>query len=513
MSKTNKTNTKTTTKTTNTNSEAFPPEVAALLGACDAEINRLDKESKKNKESKTNTKTNTKTNNGKTAGTANTPIPKNIPPEQLFNARWNVHEKEKKSDEAFKGLVASIKAQGLIQRVAVREIDEGCYEIIDGHRRTAAAIAAGLKEIPCDIFTDFEDADAQIRTITANAQRIANDPIREAEAYELLAKQGKTQKEIAAIVGFSEQYVARRSRIIALIPEWRKTVKENEDGASVTFLETLASYSPQLQKEAHDAFEDGRTGDEEDGVLDWLMNRLMTLKDAPFDCTGDCATCPFNTVNKGLLFAGMFEDEGARCEKRSCFVEKWNAAADAQIEKLRASGVEVKEVKQKWDIPCYYDAKPRKDKKHTAPYVYVNDNDCRVILWTEPRKKWEEPQKPEKTAQTQAEKKAANELRKRHLTWFRARRSARDKVSAALHGDGKTSVEKIVRECVGTDRFNEWVISYLAKYGPLSQGWSSDEQNAALLGMAGPQMLEDFGLKFVKEEVDAIQSEDPALAK
>lgn len=453
-----------------------------------------------NKNSKSNTK-----------GAELMPTPKSIPAAKLTGAAWNVHSKEKKTDEDFKGLVASIKSQGLIQRVAVRAMPNGEYQIIDGHRRTQAAVAAGLSDIPCDVYYDMKDADAQVRTVTANAQRTQSDPLLEAELYELLAKSGKTQKEVAAVVGQSERYVARRSRLIALIPEWRKTVKESGDVSSVSFLESLAAYSPELQREAHAAFEEGDIGDDEDDVIDWLKGRVMSLKDAPF-CTKDCANCPFNTANNALLFAGMFDDENARCEKRTCFVGKWNAETDAQIEKLKASGTAVKEVKHKWDIPYSYDAKSQKDKKHTVPYVY-EDWQLRTIVWAQPGKKSAQTTAA-KPAQTSAEKKAAKEKRERHLAWFRARRSARDKANAALHATGVGNVfEKIVRECVGTPRFNEWVISYFAKYGPLHETWSSDDQNAALVGMAGDKLLKDFGLDFTEAELTAILSEDPDNAK
>ena len=453
-----------------------------------------------NKNSKSNTK-----------GAELMPTPKSIPAAKLTGAAWNVHSKEKKTDEDFKGLVASIKSQGLIQRVAVRAMPNGEYQIIDGHRRTQAAVAAGLSDIPCDVYYDMKDADAQVRTVTANAQRTQSDPLLEAELYELLAKSGKTQKEVAAVVGQSERYVARRSRLIALIPEWRKTVKESGDVSSVSFLESLAAYSPELQREAHKAFEDGDIGEDEDDVIDWLKGRVMSLKDAPF-CTKDCANCPFNTANKAILFAGMFDDENARCEKRSCYVEKVNAATDEKIRALKEKKIETKEVKQRWDIPCYYDAKPEKDKKHTVPYVFT-DGDCRRILWAEKQKEMPNAAAA-KPAQTEAEKKAEKERRAEHLAWFRAQRSAKDKADAALHGDkAETSVEKIVREFVGTPRFNEWVVGYLLHNGPLSNRWASNEQNAALVGIAGRDALKDFGLDFTEAEVTAILSEDPDNAK
>ena len=100
------------------------------------------------------------------------------------------------------------------------------------------------------------------------------------------------------------------------------------------------------------------------------------------------------------------------------------------------------------------------------------------------------------------------------LAWFRAQRSAKDKAYTVLHASGaKTSIEKIVRECVGKPRFNEWVVGYLLANGPLSLSWSDNSQNKALIGMAGTDMLRDFGLDFTEDEAKAIVSEDPNNAK
>lgn len=434
---------------------------------------------------------------------------KMLPTAELAGAKWNTHAKEKKTDEAFKGLVASIKAQGIIQRLAVRKTKDG-YEIIDGHRRTAAALAAGLVEVPCDVYESMDDGDAQVRTVTANVQRLENDPIKEAEAYELMMKDGKTQKEIAAILGKSEQYVARRKRLIALIPEWRETIKKSEDVVSVSFLESLAAYEPDAQRAAHEAFDNDQTGDDEDGIIEWLRNMTMKISEAKF-CTNDCANCPHNTANKSVLFAGMFDDEDARCENRPCFDRKTNEAADEAIAKIKSSGVDVKEFRSKWEAPNGYDAKPQKDKKHTVPFV-TNVGGVKTVWWAEPKK--DEPKTAAKSATTKAEAEAEKKRKAEHLAWFRAQRSAKEKAYAVFHANGaKTSIEKIVRECVGNPRFNEWVVGYLLKYGPLSQTWSDNDQNVALIGMAGTDMLRDFGLDFSEDEAKAIMSEDPNNAK
>ena len=135
----------------------------------------------------------------------------NIAITDLRGAAWNTHHAAKKDDPEFKGLVTSVKKQGIIQRVLVRKVDEG-YEIIDGHRRVEAAKAAGIKDVPCDI-VEADDVTAQAMTATANIQRLENDPLLEAELIEKMVAAKKTYKQIAALLGKSETYVAQRARL------------------------------------------------------------------------------------------------------------------------------------------------------------------------------------------------------------------------------------------------------------------------------------------------------------
>ena len=54
-------------------------------------------------------------------------------------------------------LADSIKANGIMQNLTVVPHEEDgrhCYRVIIGHRRLAAAKAAGLEEVPCVVSTD-----------------------------------------------------------------------------------------------------------------------------------------------------------------------------------------------------------------------------------------------------------------------------------------------------------------------------------------------------------------------
>ena len=60
-------------------------------------------------------------------------------------------------EEALGELAASISEHGLIQPIAVRQMENGYYQIIAGERRWRASRLAGLKEVPVNII----DADDQ----------------------------------------------------------------------------------------------------------------------------------------------------------------------------------------------------------------------------------------------------------------------------------------------------------------------------------------------------------------
>ena len=53
------------------------------------------------------------------------------------------------SQDALEDLASSIRAQGVIQPIVVRELSTNSYEIIAGERRWRASQLAGLHEVPC----------------------------------------------------------------------------------------------------------------------------------------------------------------------------------------------------------------------------------------------------------------------------------------------------------------------------------------------------------------------------
>lgn len=109
-------------------------------------------------------------------------------------------------------LSESIRAQGVLQPLLVRQSDTG-YELVAGERRLRAAKMAGLSTIPI-LIKDISDAEMLEISIVENIQRADLNPMEEAEAYHrLVVEFGLTQEQAAARVGKSRSAVANFLRL------------------------------------------------------------------------------------------------------------------------------------------------------------------------------------------------------------------------------------------------------------------------------------------------------------
>lgn len=126
-----------------------------------------------------------------------------------------VHFDEGALDE----LAASIKAQGLIQPIVVRETGKGRYELIAGERRWRAFQQLKLKTIPARVMTSNDASSASLALIE-NLQRADLNPIEEAHGYASLIRDfDLTQDAAAQRVGKGRATVANSLRLLALDAE------------------------------------------------------------------------------------------------------------------------------------------------------------------------------------------------------------------------------------------------------------------------------------------------------
>lgn len=118
--------------------------------------------------------------------------------------------------ESLHDLAQSIRTQGLIEPLVVREIHPEHYEIIAGERRWRAAMLAGLTDIPCLIGRYSDEQTAAIGLIE-NIQRQDLNLLEESRAYQKLQTEFHfNQEEIAALVGKSRSHIANLLRLLTL---------------------------------------------------------------------------------------------------------------------------------------------------------------------------------------------------------------------------------------------------------------------------------------------------------
>jgi ParB family chromosome partitioning protein len=129
------------------------------------------------------------------------------------------------TDEDLAELSESIKTQGILQPLLVRQ-DETGYELIAGERRLRAAKRAGLTQVPV-LLKRVNDDKLLEMAIVENIQREDLNPIEEAEAYHRLITQLKlTQDQASARVGKSRSAVANFLRLRQLSDQIKASISD-----------------------------------------------------------------------------------------------------------------------------------------------------------------------------------------------------------------------------------------------------------------------------------------------
>jgi ParB family chromosome partitioning protein len=117
------------------------------------------------------------------------------------------------SPEALEDLANSIRSQGIIQPIVVRNIGENSYEIIAGERRWRAVQLAGIDIIPC-IIKNVPDETAVAIALIENIQREDLNAMEEAVALNRLLNEFElTHQEVAQAVGKSRTAVSNLIRL------------------------------------------------------------------------------------------------------------------------------------------------------------------------------------------------------------------------------------------------------------------------------------------------------------
>jgi len=142
---------------------------------------------------------------------------RDLPLDQLRPGRYqprSVFDQEKLSE-----LADSIRAQGVVQPVVVRPIEDGQYELIAGERRWRAAQIAGIERIPA-VIRDVPDEATIAMSLIENIQRENLNPLEEATALRRLIDDFQmTHQQAADAVGRSRAAVSNLLRLLELMQE------------------------------------------------------------------------------------------------------------------------------------------------------------------------------------------------------------------------------------------------------------------------------------------------------
>lgn len=130
------------------------------------------------------------------------------------------------SQEELVNLAISIRINGLLQPITVRETDKG-YEVVAGERRLRASKIAGIQVIPC-IVIDANDMKSAVYALIENLQRQDLNYFEEAVAIEkLISQYGISQEEAAKMLGKAPSTVSNKLRLLYLPKKAQKMLLEN----------------------------------------------------------------------------------------------------------------------------------------------------------------------------------------------------------------------------------------------------------------------------------------------
>jgi ParB family chromosome partitioning protein len=135
-------------------------------------------------------------------------------------------------------LTASVTERGIRSPIRVRYLAvEGVFQIIAGERRYRAAVAAGLKQVPCLIEDALASQDEPLRKdvlveqIVENWQRADLEPVELSNALrELRDEHGMSQEEIARATGKSPGEVSKLLVVQKVKPDILAEAAEDKSG-------------------------------------------------------------------------------------------------------------------------------------------------------------------------------------------------------------------------------------------------------------------------------------------
>lgn len=362
----------------------------------------------------------------------------------ISHAPWNPRTAEELQPEypAMVELIESVRALGVVQPIAVWTGDQVADILGDGNRvmciagnrRLEAARAVGLKDIPVHVFDRLTEEAARAITRAENECRFGVTPMMDAKLVKSMLDIGRSQAEIAALVGVSEATVCRRAKLLDLDESVIKAVGTFDVDARA--LEMIAAFPAELQKQASKRISarldsGGRVSP---AVVDSFFSDLTRrIHKGLWIFAGEsgrarldaCLACPHLTGSQRDLFDVLDETHGesdssqgegrgemGRCLCAKCYKMR---EEEAKVEAINAAiyqtsggqGADrIVRVSACWNKP-FVELKAKKRKgKNTCAYAYWStyEHECE-IRWGLMPETYEEVAAAQKTKEKEDRKK------------------------------------------------------------------------------------------------------------
>ena len=224
-------------------------------------------------------------------------------------------------------LEESIKAQGVLQPLLVRQGKDGRFQLIAGERRLRAAkkVLGEGGQVPV-IVRQCGDAEMQAMAIIENTSRAAMGPANESEGAQRLMMLLKGDKaEVAAQLGWTMSKVERRLALMRATPEVRDALTQKK--ISLGHAELLAAVPAEKQNPALKTIIDRSLSV---AMLRKEIGKIANaLEDAVFD-KAECAACPYSSAQQNSLFSESIA--AGYCTNSGC----WDSKTEVHLETVAA---------------------------------------------------------------------------------------------------------------------------------------------------------------------------------
>lgn len=188
-------------------------------------------------------------------------------------------------------LAESIKANGIFQNLTVvwggkgvevahpDEDDPDGYTVIIGHRRLAAAKAAGLETVPCMV-VEMDEREQAATMLLENMQRADLTVYEQAQGFQMMLDLGETQEGIAKKTGLSKTTIRHRLKLLELDQEELRKAEERQ-ATFADYIELEKIKDPEKKNEALKTI-----GTQN---FKWKVNQIISQENAGENLKKECS--------------------------------------------------------------------------------------------------------------------------------------------------------------------------------------------------------------------------------